>query len=128
MLKRTLLLARPILAISTSLHGGGLGTYSTFSRPVAGPSARAAPPTNSLSVQARVASGQAGPGAQPVSDQETITRLQIFLDEHSFGPWLHPAIKLGCSSTSQSGYKGNDGRDLLTGRIEPERCRLNASY
>jgi hypothetical protein len=37
-------------------------------------------------VQARVVSGQAGPGAQPVPNQETITRLQIFLDEHSFGP------------------------------------------
>ena len=29
---------------------------------------------------------QVGPGTQPVPDQETITRLQIFLDEHSFGP------------------------------------------
>ena len=28
----------------------------------------------------------AGPGGQPVPDQDTVSRLQIFLDEHSFGP------------------------------------------
>lgn len=39
-------------------------------------------------MQAKVAShqGKAGPVLRPVRDQETITRLQIFLDEHSFGP------------------------------------------
>ena len=26
------------------------------------------------------------PGRAPVHDQDTVTRLQIFLDEHSFGP------------------------------------------
>jgi hypothetical protein len=66
MLKRTRLFTLPILAISTSLHGRGLGTYSTFSRSafVTGTSAQAAPPTNSLGVQARVASGQTCPGAR----------------------------------------------------------------
>lgn len=88
MLKRTLFFALLILTISTSLHGHGLATYSTFSRPafVTGPSARVAAPTNSLSAQARVASGHPGPGMPPVPNQETVTRLQIFLDEHSFGP------------------------------------------
>lgn len=88
MVKRTLFFAVLILAISTSLHGYGLATYSTFSRPasVTGPSARAAAPSNSLSVQARAASQQVDPGTPPVPNQETITRLQIFLDEHSFGP------------------------------------------
>ena len=88
MLRRTLLFTLPILAISTSLHGRGLDTYLTFSRAafVTGPSARVAAPTNSLGGQARVVSGQASPGARPVANQETITRLQIFLDEHSFGP------------------------------------------
>jgi lipoprotein-anchoring transpeptidase ErfK/SrfK len=28
----------------------------------------------------------AGPGERPLPDQDTVTRLQIFLDEHSFGP------------------------------------------
>ena len=37
--------------------------------------ARVAPPQN-----------KADPGGQPVSDQDTVIRLQIFLDEHSFGP------------------------------------------
>src|ERR1700692_500017 len=27
-----------------------------------------------------------GPGGQPVPDPDTVSRLQIFLDEHSFGP------------------------------------------
>ena len=27
-----------------------------------------------------------GPGGQSVPDQDTVSRLQIFLDEHSFGP------------------------------------------
>jgi len=39
------------------------------------PPARVAPPQN-----------KADPGGQPVSDQDTVIRLQIFLDEHSFGP------------------------------------------
>ena len=30
--------------------------------------------------------GKAGPGGQPLPDQDTVSRLQIFLDEHSFGP------------------------------------------
>jgi lipoprotein-anchoring transpeptidase ErfK/SrfK len=30
--------------------------------------------------------GNIGLGGQPVPDQDTVTRLQIFLDEHSFGP------------------------------------------
>jgi lipoprotein-anchoring transpeptidase ErfK/SrfK len=30
--------------------------------------------------------GSAGPVGTPVPDQDTVTRLQIFLDEHSFGP------------------------------------------
>jgi lipoprotein-anchoring transpeptidase ErfK/SrfK len=29
---------------------------------------------------------KAGPGGQPVPDQDTVSRLQIFLDEQSFGP------------------------------------------
>jgi lipoprotein-anchoring transpeptidase ErfK/SrfK len=37
---------------------------------------------------AKAASPQhhSGPGGQPAPDQDTVTRLQIFLDEHSFGP------------------------------------------
>jgi lipoprotein-anchoring transpeptidase ErfK/SrfK len=30
--------------------------------------------------------GSLGPTGQPVPDQDTVTRLQIYLDEHSFGP------------------------------------------
>ena len=89
MLKRTLLFALLILAIPNSLHAHGPATYSTSSRssaPVTDLSAQIGPPRDLLSVQARVASRQVGPGTQSVPDQETITRLQIFLDEHSFGP------------------------------------------
>ena len=43
--------------------------------PAPSPAATAAPPQ-----------GKAGPTGQPVADQDTVTRLQIFLDEHSFGP------------------------------------------
>ena len=89
MLKRTLLFALLILAIPNSLHAHGPATYSTSSRssvPVTDLSAQIGPPRDLLSVQASVASRQVGPGTQSVPDQETITRLQIFLDEHSFGP------------------------------------------
>jgi lipoprotein-anchoring transpeptidase ErfK/SrfK len=49
------------------------------------PSAR---PSTSPSSSAKDAPSQnsAGPSAQPVSDQDSVTRLQIYLDEHSFGP------------------------------------------
>src|SRR5271165_7599119 len=43
--------------------------------PSESPSPPAAPPQNN-----------AGPAGQPVPDQDTVIRLQIFLDEHSFGP------------------------------------------
>ena len=45
-------------------------------------------PSESPSPPATVAPPQrkAGPGGQPVPDQDTVSRLQIFLDEHSFGP------------------------------------------
>jgi lipoprotein-anchoring transpeptidase ErfK/SrfK len=96
MLKRSLFFALLILAIPTSLHAHGPATYSTSSRSPASTTASPAPrtdllaqigtPSESLSVQARVAPRQVDPGAQPAPDQETIARLQIFLDEHSFGP------------------------------------------
>jgi hypothetical protein len=43
-------------------------------------------PSESPSPPATVAPPQrkAGPGGQPVPDQDTVSRLQIFLDEHSF--------------------------------------------
>jgi lipoprotein-anchoring transpeptidase ErfK/SrfK len=43
--------------------------------PAPSPAATVAPPQ-----------GKPGPSRQPVADQDTVTRLQIFLDEHSFGP------------------------------------------
>src|ERR1700721_211866 len=48
----------------------------------------AARPSTSPSSSVKDGSSQnnAGPSAQPVSDQDSVTRLQIYLDEHSFGP------------------------------------------
>jgi lipoprotein-anchoring transpeptidase ErfK/SrfK len=96
MLKRTLFSALLVLATPTCLHAHERAAYSTFSRSpapailsparVADLSAQIGPSKESLGVQPRLASRQVGPGARPMPDQETITRLQIFLDEHSFGP------------------------------------------
>ncbi len=58
---RTLFLALPALAIAIS---GYAQVPATAARP----------------------QRDGGPGAQPVPDQDTVSRLQIFLDEHSFGP------------------------------------------
>src|SRR5260370_41503021 len=61
MLIRTLFFALPALAIAIS-------GYTQVPATVAPPQRNA------------------GPGGQPVPDQDTVSRLQIFLDEHSFGP------------------------------------------
>jgi lipoprotein-anchoring transpeptidase ErfK/SrfK len=50
------------------------------------PSAPPASPAPSLAATVALPQGRPGPGGQPVADQDTVTRLQIFLDEHSFGP------------------------------------------
>jgi lipoprotein-anchoring transpeptidase ErfK/SrfK len=49
--------------------------------PVGTPSESPSPPATVVPPQRK-----AGPGGQPVPDQDTVSRLQIFLDEHSFGP------------------------------------------
>src|SRR5271166_1207385 len=61
MLIRTLFFALPALAIAIS---GYAQVPATVARP----------------------QRNGGPGGQPVPDQDTVSRLQIFLDEHSFGP------------------------------------------
>ena len=101
MLIRIVLFALPILAIATSGHAQGPATRSTPTASLAPirlsltlvltsnvAPAQARTPSGSPSPQATAAPPQrnAGPSRQPVPDQETITRLQIFLDEHSFGP------------------------------------------
>ena len=103
MLIRIVLFALPTLAIATSGYAQGAATRSTApaslapirssltlapASNLASAQARTRTPSGSPSPQATVAPPQrnAGPGRQPVPDQETITRLQIFLDEHSFGP------------------------------------------
>ena len=50
------------------------------------PSAPPANPAPSPAATVAPPKGKPGPGGQPVADQDTVTRLQIFLDEHSFGP------------------------------------------
>jgi lipoprotein-anchoring transpeptidase ErfK/SrfK len=61
MLIRTLFFALPALAIAISGYAQVPATV--------------APPQRN-----------GGPGGQPAPDQDTVSRLQIFLDEHSFGP------------------------------------------
>jgi lipoprotein-anchoring transpeptidase ErfK/SrfK len=61
MLIRTLLLALPAFLITT---------FGCAQSPVTGASPQR----------------KAGPGGRPLPDQDTVSRLQIFLDEHSFGP------------------------------------------
>jgi lipoprotein-anchoring transpeptidase ErfK/SrfK len=105
MLIRTLFFAFPALAIATSGHAQGAATPKP-SAPPANPalirSSRKLVPTQSVAAAktpvgtpsespsplATVAPPQrnAGQVRQPVPDQDTVSRLQIFLDEHSFGP------------------------------------------
>jgi lipoprotein-anchoring transpeptidase ErfK/SrfK len=95
MLIRTLFFALPVLAIATSgtsqvpaspanssTIGGNRewlssGSVAAAKIPVGSPS----PPTGMAPPQ-----HNAGPAGQPALDQDTVCRLQIFLDEHSFGP------------------------------------------
>src|SRR5271165_6669028 len=97
---RTLFFALPALAIATSGYA---------QEPA--PSEHSTPPSNRAPIRAKLVPAQsvaaaetpvgtpsespsppvapprnAGPVGQPVPDQDTVIRLQIFLDEHSFGP------------------------------------------
>jgi lipoprotein-anchoring transpeptidase ErfK/SrfK len=99
MLIRTLFFALPALAIATS---GYAQVPATPANPTPIRSSRKLVPAQSVAAArtpvgtpsespnppATVAPAQrkAGPGGQPVPDQDTVSRLQIFLDEHSFGP------------------------------------------
>ncbi|HEY1477562.1 MAG TPA: L,D-transpeptidase family protein [Chthoniobacterales bacterium] len=69
---RTLFFALSALAMATS---GYAQAPATPANPAPSPLTTPAPPQ-----------GKPGPAGQPVADQDTVTRLQIFLDEHSFGP------------------------------------------
>jgi Putative peptidoglycan binding domain len=105
MLVRTLFFAFPALAIATSGHAQGPATSEPSAPPakpalirssrklvstqsVASAKTPVGTPSESPSPPATVAPPQrnAGPAGQPVPDQDTVSRLQIFLDEHSFGP------------------------------------------
>ena len=74
---RALYFALPALAIATSGYAQEPPTPepSAPANPAPSPRATIAPPQRN-----------AGPGGQPVSDEDSTCRLQIFLDEHSFGP------------------------------------------
>ena len=105
MLIRTLFFALPALAIATSGYAQVPATPEPSAPPanptpirssrklvpaqiVAAAKTTVGTPSESPSPPATVAPPQrnAGPGGQPVPDQDTVSRLQIFLDEHSFGP------------------------------------------
>jgi lipoprotein-anchoring transpeptidase ErfK/SrfK len=43
-------------------------------------------PSPSATIAPSPAASNSGPGGRPAPDQDTITRLEIYLDEHSFGP------------------------------------------
>jgi lipoprotein-anchoring transpeptidase ErfK/SrfK len=79
-LVRALFFALPALAIASSGFAQELApARSSAKSPVGTPSESPAPvvaPSQSNAV----------PGEQPVMDQDTVSRLQIFLDQHSFGP------------------------------------------
>ena len=105
MLIRTLFFALPALAIAISGYAQMPATPEPSAPPanpapirssrklvpaqsVAAAKTPVGTPSESPSPPATVAPPQrkAGPGGQPVPDQDTVSRLQIFLDEHSFGP------------------------------------------
>src|ERR1700730_746983 len=98
MLIRTLFFALPALAIATSGYPqepaspvNAVPIRSSGKLVPAQSAAAKTPggtPSESPSPPAKVAPPQrsAGPGGQPGSDQDTVSRLQIFLDDHSFGP------------------------------------------
>ena len=101
MLVRTLFFAFPALAIATSGHAQGPATsepsappakpalirssrklvstqsVATAKTPVGTPSESPSPPATVAPPQRK-----AGPGRQPVPDQDTVSWLQIFLDEN----------------------------------------------
>jgi lipoprotein-anchoring transpeptidase ErfK/SrfK len=95
MLIQTLLIALPALAIATSGYGHvpvtpAIPAAIKSSRNLALAQSVAAaktpvvtptPPTTAASPQPN-----AGSAGRPLPDQDTVSRLQIFLDEHSFGP------------------------------------------
>jgi lipoprotein-anchoring transpeptidase ErfK/SrfK len=80
LLVRALFFALPALAIAGSGFAQELApARSSAKSPVGTPSESPGPvvaPSQS----------NAAPGGQPVMDQDTVSRLQIFLDQHSFGP------------------------------------------
>ena len=75
---RTLFFALSALAMATSGYAQ--------EPPTPEPSARPANPAPSPAATVAPPQGKRRPGRQPVADQDTVTRVQIFLDEHSFGP------------------------------------------
>jgi lipoprotein-anchoring transpeptidase ErfK/SrfK len=99
MLIRTLFFAVPALAIAISGYAQ-LPAPTPNPEPIrssgdlvpaqniAAAKTPAGTPRESPSPTATVAPPQlnTGPTGQPVPDQDTVTRLQIYLDEHSFGP------------------------------------------
>jgi lipoprotein-anchoring transpeptidase ErfK/SrfK len=65
----------------SSLKPPAIQTVAAAETPVATPGVSPIPsPASSTS------KGSAGPSTQPLPDQDTVCRLQIYLDEHSFGP------------------------------------------
>src|SRR5260370_42311716 len=84
MLIRTPLLAFSALAIATS--GYAQEPASRVNPAFIKSSGKLVPAQSGAAAKTPVGTPSESPSPQPESDQDTVCRLQIFLDEHSFGP------------------------------------------
>src|SRR5260370_42002645 len=84
MLIRTPLLAFSALAIATS--GYAQEPASRVNPALIKSSGKLVPAQSGAAAKTPVGTPSASPSPQPESDQDTVCRLQIFLDEYSFGP------------------------------------------
>lgn len=80
----------PLAALQAQTPGPGASPISSPALPGPSPSAVASPVAETPPGPAASPdlSGTNAPHAQPVQDQELVTRLQIFLDQQNFGPGI----------------------------------------